>query len=69
MKKIVRNLQKGIDFLCQMWYNIYRKEVNIMRKAQQIIKELIKVMQYLNKLAVEIISLLGWILIVINLLE
>lgn len=40
-----------------------------MKKTQYIIKELIKVLQYLNKLAVEIISLLGWILIAINLLE
>lgn len=38
-----------------------------MKKTQYIIKELIKVLQYLNKLAVEIVSLLGWILIIINL--
>lgn len=40
-----------------------------MKIVQGIIKELIKVLQYLNKLAVEIISLIGWILIIINLLE
>lgn len=40
-----------------------------MKRIQGIIKELIKVLQYLNKLAVEIISLIGWVLIIINLLE
>lgn len=40
-----------------------------MKKTQQILKELIKVLQYLNKLAVEIISFLGWVLIAINLFD
>ena len=40
-----------------------------MKKAEYIIKELVKVIQHLNKLAVEIISLLGWVLIIINLFK
>lgn len=39
-----------------------------MSKAEKIIKELIKLVQQLNKLAIEIISLVGWILILIKLL-
>lgn len=40
-----------------------------MSKAQKIIKELIKLFQQLNKLAIEIISLAGWILILIETLK
>ena len=39
-----------------------------MNKATKIIKELIKLMQQLNKLAIEIISFVGWLLILIKLL-
>lgn len=40
-----------------------------MDKAIYIVKKLIKLMQQLNKLAIEIISLLGWLIIAIELLE
>ncbi len=39
-----------------------------MDKAEAIIKKLVKLVQQLNKLAIEIISLVGWILILIKLL-
>ena len=39
-----------------------------MKKAETIIKELIKLVQQLNKLMIEIISLVGWLIILIKLL-
>lgn len=39
-----------------------------MNKAETKIKKLIKLVQQLNKLAIEIISLVGWVLILIKLL-
>lgn len=39
-----------------------------MDRMEQIIKKLVKLVQELNKLAIEIISLVGWILILIKLL-
>lgn len=39
-----------------------------MDKVQKIVKELIKLMQQLNKLAIEIISFVGWLIILIKLL-
>lgn len=39
-----------------------------MDKVHKTIKELIKLMQQLNKLAIEIISLVGWLIILIKLL-
>lgn len=47
---------------------IERKEVNPMDKVHKTIKELIKLMQQLNKLAIEIISFVGWLIILIKLL-
>lgn len=40
-----------------------------MDKAIYIVKKLIKLLQQLNKLAIEIISLLGWLIILTELLE
>lgn len=40
-----------------------------MDKVIYIVKKLIKLLQQLNKLAIEIISLLGWIIILTELLE
>lgn len=40
-----------------------------MDKVEYIIKKLVKLVQQLNKLAIEIISLVGWILILIKLLS
>lgn len=40
-----------------------------MQKAQYIIKELIKLLEQLNKLAIEIISLLGALIILIEILQ
>ena len=40
-----------------------------MDKAIYIVKKLIKLLEQLNKLAIEIISLLGWLIILIELLE
>lgn len=39
-----------------------------MDEAEKIIKKLVKLVQQLNKLAIEIISLVGWVLILIKLL-
>lgn len=39
-----------------------------MDKVHKTIKELIKLMQQLNKLAIEIISFVGWLIILIKLL-
>ena len=39
----------------------------MLRWSTEKIKELIKLVQQLNKLAIEIISLVGWILILIRL--
>lgn len=39
-----------------------------MSDAEKKIKELIKLMQQLNKLMIEIISFLGWVIILIELL-
>ena len=39
-----------------------------MSRAETIIKKLIKLVQQLNKLAIEIISLIGWVIILIKLL-
>lgn len=58
-----------IDSLRKVWYNIDRKEVRSMDKVEYIIKKLVKLVQQLNKLAIEIISLVGWILILIKLLS
>lgn len=40
-----------------------------MDSAEAIIKKLIKLVQQLNKLAIEIISLVGWVIILIKLLD
>ncbi len=40
-----------------------------MKDLEKIIKELVKLVGQLNKLAIEIISLLGWILIAIEILK
>lgn len=40
-----------------------------MDRAEQIIKKLIKLMAQLNKLVIEIISFVGWLIILIKLLE
>ena len=40
----------------------------MLRWSTEKIKELIKLMQQLNKLAIEIISLVGWILILIKII-
>ena len=40
-----------------------------MSRAETIIKKLIKLVQQLNKLMIEIISLVGWIIILIKLLN
>ena len=40
-----------------------------MNEFEQKIKELIKLAQQLNKLAIELISLVGWLLILVKLLE
>lgn len=40
-----------------------------MGRAEQIIKKLIKLMEQLNKLVIEIISFVGWLIILIKLLE
>ena len=40
-----------------------------MDRAEQIIKKLIKLTQQLNKLLIEIISLIGWVIILVKLLE
>ena len=45
------------------------KEVVTMDTAEQVIKKLVKLVQQLNKLATEIISLVGWIVILVKLLE
>ncbi len=39
-----------------------------MDNAERIIKKLVKLVAQLNKLAIEIISLVGWVLILIKLL-
>ena len=39
-----------------------------MKKIADIIKELIKIVDLLNKLAIGVISLLGWLLIAIELI-
>ncbi len=49
-----------------MLYLIYRKEVE---KLKDKIKELIEVVEELEKLVIKIISLVGWILILIYLLK
>jgi len=48
---------------------VIRKGVIPLDRLHYIVKELIKLMQQLNKLAIEIISLIGWILILIKLFE
>lgn len=40
-----------------------------MQKFTDIIKELTKLVAQLNKLMVELVSLVGWILIILNLLD
>jgi len=40
-----------------------------MGESQSKIKKLIKLVQQLNKLAIEIISLIGWLIIIIELLK
>lgn len=45
------------------------KGVIPMDRAEQIIKKLIKLTQQLNKLLIEIISLIGWVIILVKLLE
>lgn len=40
-----------------------------MDTAEQVIKKLVKLVQQLNKLMIEIISLVGWLTILIKLLE
>lgn len=45
------------------------KEVTPMDAAERIIKKLVKLLQQLNKLMIEIISLVGWVTILIKLLE
>ena len=40
----------------------------MLRWSKEKIKELIKLVQQLNKLAIEIISLVGWILILIKII-
>ena len=39
-----------------------------MNKVEKTIKELIKLVQQLNKLAIEIISFVGWVVILIKVL-
>ena len=58
-----------LDITQKVVYNIDRKEVRNMDHMEQIIKKLVKLVQELNKLAIEIISLVGWILILIKLLS
>ena len=51
-----------------MIYLYHRKEVKkILRDLENIIKELIKLFQQLNKLMIEIITFVGWLLILIKL--
>ena len=40
-----------------------------MGTAERVIKKLVKLVQQLNKLAIEIISLVGWLLILIELFD
>lgn len=40
-----------------------------MNTAERVLKKLVKLVQQLNKLAIEIISFVGWVLILIKLLE
>ena len=40
-----------------------------MDTAERVIKKLVKLMQQLNKLVIEIISLVGWLLILIEALR
>ena len=40
-----------------------------MDTAERVLKKLVKLVQQLNKLAIEIISFVGWVLILIKLLE
>ena len=69
-KKLHKRLCKSpLDITQKIVYNIDRKEVRNMDRMEQIIKKLVKLVQELNKLAIEIISLVGWILILIKLLS
>ena len=45
------------------------KEVIPMDTAERVIKKLVKLMAQLNKLMIEIISFVGWVTILIKLLE
>ena len=40
-----------------------------MDTAERVIKKLVKLVQQLNKLAIEIISLVGWLIILIELFD
>ena len=67
MKIIVRNLQKPIDKSRNAWYNIY-KEVRPMDSTIRKIKKLIKLLQQLNKLMIEIIAFATMVITLIKLL-
>ncbi len=75
-REIFQNFQKNflgsIDILLQVWYNVCttkEREVSQMDKVRKTTKELIKLFQQLNKLAIEIISLVGWLIILIEVLS
>lgn len=72
--KIVKNFIKSIALCNALLYN-YKcsKELQILEKGGELmedkIKELIKIVKLLEKLVIALISLIGWILILIEIFK
>ena len=53
----------------QFWYTNIRKEVKAMKDFEEKIKELIELVGQLEKLMIRIISLTGWVIILIKIIS